>query len=150
MSVSGEQASVVHSGDVSATITVDLRFISQDAILRASYWFADTLIAEISQQCEEVAIVRVSLREKAPTLESPRVPDLNFLIADFRAAMLDAELRVRIARQTESVRELILAKAFAEAGVLEDLPPGTFADPVLERSGKNASEHLRILNPDAS
>jgi len=37
----------------------------------------------------------------------------------FTAAVLDAELRLQIGRETAGVRELILAKAFSEAGVLE-------------------------------
>jgi hypothetical protein len=45
-------------------------------------------------------------------------------------AFVDSQLRVEIQAETAGVRELIIAKAFAESGVLEDPPPGTFADPV--------------------
>lgn len=44
----------------------------------------------------------------------------------------DFTLRERIETRTASIRELLLAKAFAEAGILEDSPEGVFGDRIEE------------------
>jgi len=44
--------------------------------------------------------------------------------------LLDHQLRNDIEVQTGQIRELLVAKAFAGAGVLEDTPPGDPTDPV--------------------
>jgi len=50
----------------------------------------------------------------------------------FMAAALDFALRERVTVQTLSVRDLLLAKAFSESGVLEEQPLGVFGDAVEE------------------
>jgi hypothetical protein len=47
---------------------------------------------------------------------------------------------------------VLLAKAFAEAGVLEDNPPGSFFDPVLSTESNNTkkSSGLVAINPKGS
>jgi hypothetical protein len=49
---------------------------------------------------------------------------------------------VEIQAETAAIRELIIAKAFAESGVLEDSPPGTFRDPV----GSGHSDAQGLIN----
>jgi hypothetical protein len=41
-------------------------------------------------------------------------------------------LRERITAKTAGIRDLLLAKAFSEAGVLEDEPSGVFGDAIEE------------------
>ncbi len=70
------------------------------------------------------------LKESKPTLEKP-VPDrIETVAGEFQNALLDQQLRIDIEQQTRAVRELLIAKAFSEAGVMDDLPPGDFRDPV--------------------
>jgi His-Xaa-Ser system protein HxsD len=52
------------------------------------------------------------------------------IIGDFENALLDAQLRVEISRETSQIRELIVAKAFAEGDLLDDAPVGDWRDPV--------------------
>jgi hypothetical protein len=47
---------------------------------------------------------------------------------EFENALLDHQLRFEIARETATLRELIVAKAFAEGDVLEDPPVGDDRD----------------------
>lgn len=132
------------SAEVEAiTLTVDSRQISRDAVLRASYWFTKDLNVEFPSSTSADSLIIV-LRPKytVPTLQVPRPIPFKELIAEFQNALIDAELRVRVQRETSAIRELILAKAFAEAGVLEDPPPGSFRDPVL-----SAGEKLHSINP---
>jgi hypothetical protein len=57
-------------------------------------------------------------------------------VGEFENALLDHQLRFEIARETATLRELIVAKAFAEGDVLEDPPVGDDSDPV-----EQAAEH---------
>ena len=43
---------------------------------------------------------------------------------------LDHQIRHDIESETGRIRELLVAKAFAEAGVLEDTPPGEPGDEI--------------------
>jgi hypothetical protein len=45
---------------------------------------------------------------------------------------MDFALREKIEAKTSGIRDLLLAKAFSESGVLEDAPEGVFGDAVEE------------------
>jgi His-Xaa-Ser system protein HxsD len=45
------------------------------------------------------------------------------LIAEFRNEVLDETLRARIREETQEVRNLILALAFSQTGLVEDAEP---------------------------
>jgi hypothetical protein len=48
------------------------------------------------------------------------------------ASAMDFALRERVTAKTSEVRDLLLAKAFSESGVLEEEPQGVFGDPIEE------------------
>jgi His-Xaa-Ser system protein HxsD len=129
-------------------ITVDSRMFSRDAVLRALYWLSKDLYSEVALSDDQHHfLIRLSLKQPVPSLESPKPPDLRTLIAEFQTALVDSELRVQIQKETAGVRELILAKAFSEAGVLEDAPPETYEDPVLASSPREKTASLlKILS----
>jgi His-Xaa-Ser system protein HxsD len=112
-----------------ATISVDKKVYSKGAILRAFYWLSKDLHCRIDEE-SGCFRVRVGLKVSAPTLNQPRVKNIDEWIPEIFDALLDSQLRVEIQTETAAVRELIIAKAFAESGILEDPPPGTFEDPV--------------------
>jgi His-Xaa-Ser system protein HxsD len=131
-----------------ALLTIDSRVFSRDALLRALYWFSKDLYSEVSlSDDEQHFLVCLRLKQLVPTLENPKPPDLQALIADFQTALVDSELRVQIQKETAGVRELILAKAFSEAGVLEDVPPQRYEDPVLASHPREKTDSLlKILS----
>jgi hypothetical protein len=45
---------------------------------------------------------------------------------------MDFALREKIDAKTSGIRDILLAKAFSESGVLEDAPEGVFGDMVEE------------------
>jgi His-Xaa-Ser system protein HxsD len=124
-----------------ATISIDKRVYSKSAVLRACYWFAKDLYCHLNER-DEFLEVTVGLRVSSPTLGQPKVRRIDEWLPDIYDALLDSQLRVEIQAETAGVRELIVAKAFAESGVLEDPPPGTFEDPVA-RSAKS-TDLIRI------
>jgi len=50
----------------------------------------------------------------------------------FTTSAMDFALREKIDAKTSGIRDLLLAKAFSESGVLEDQPAGVFGDAVEE------------------
>jgi His-Xaa-Ser system protein HxsD len=119
-------------------LNVDARAFSMDAVLRASYWMSDRLLVSAAFRDVNNIELNVKAVQHAPTLQTPRSPSLTELVEEFQTRLTDAELQVRINRETSAIRELIYAKAFSEAGILEDPAPGSFEDPVLQAQSRHS------------
>jgi His-Xaa-Ser system protein HxsD len=116
--------------ETSATILLNPRMYSREAVLRACYWCTDVAYIRIPESPEDRLVVRVEMKQTAPTLANPKPTTVREFIGDFCNSLLDFELRRQIESETAPVRQLILAKAFSESGVLESDPPGGIADSV--------------------
>lgn len=116
--------------EFSATIRLDPRIYSREAILKASYWHTNTAYIVVPESIDNRLIVKIKLKQSGPTLENPKPITMAEFVGDFCNSLLDFELRRQVEAETAPVRQLILAKAFSESGILEDEPPGTVADPV--------------------
>lgn len=112
-----------------ATLPVDKKVYSKSAVLRVCYWFSRDLWFQVSEE-EDHFSVTVGLRVPTPTLSQPKVRKIDEWLPEILNTLLDSQLRVEVQAETAGIRELIIAKAFAESGVLEDSPPGTFEDSV--------------------
>jgi hypothetical protein len=64
----------------------------------------------------------------------------------FVGTVMDFALREKIEAKTSGIRDLLLAKAFSESGVLEDGPLGTFGDKIEEEKPLGMFKVLN--NPD--
>jgi His-Xaa-Ser system protein HxsD len=112
---------------LTATIPLSKGIYSKFSILRVCYWFSGDLSFQLAETEDEFLLIVKPLLTR-PTLEQPTVRVVEEWIPQILNRLIDEELRVEVQRETASVRELVIAKAFAEAGVLEDSPPGTFED----------------------
>jgi His-Xaa-Ser system protein HxsD len=127
-----------------ATVKLNPRVYSREAILRACYWFTDIAYIRIPESPEDRLIVRIEMKQTTPTLANPKPTPVREFIGEFCNSLLDFELRRQIESETAPVRQLILAKAFSESGVLESDPPGGVADPV---ESARPSSLVQIMNP---
>lgn len=103
-------------------IELDGAFFNVDAILKTCYWYAPDFTFDLSRPTERQFVV--SLRPKDRTVSTENLRD------EFIAAAIDFSLRERVESRTRTIRETLLAKAFAESGVLEDPNSGVFVDEV--------------------
>jgi His-Xaa-Ser system protein HxsD len=112
-------------GEEATLVRISLSLVSIEAVLKTCYWFSRDFLCTMQDESTEYATVL--LRAKRPL-------DLSIEVTRdaFVAQTLDFVLRDRVAAQTAGVRDLLLAKAFSEAGVLEDGPTGVFGDAVEE------------------
>lgn len=103
-------------------IELDGTFFSADAILKTCYWFSRQFIFDLRQNSAGQTVVTLRAKDAAVSTEN--------IHGEFIAAVADFALRERIEARTSNIREILLAKAFAESGVFEDAPKGDFVDQV--------------------
>ena len=119
--------------DYSATLRLEPRLYSREAILRASYWGSATAHIYSPESNDESLVVRIKLKIEKPTLEQPNPLKIHDFLGQFLNSLNDFELRRQVETETAPIRQMILAKAFSESGLLEDEPPGDTQDPVEEK-----------------
>jgi His-Xaa-Ser system protein HxsD len=108
------------------TLLVDETIYSRIAVLKTCYWFTNRCYVFISRHDEQHLAVRLSSKRNGIGLAA--------IAGEFENALLDHQLRFEIARETATIRELIVAKAFAEGNAIEDPPVGDDRDPVEQAS----------------
>ncbi len=127
----------------SATISLSANFYSKESLLKAAYWLSNRAVVHVPESDDEKFTVLIKLKQTTPTLDNPKQQNIEELVDEFCNSIIDFELRHKVEIETAQVRQIILAKAFSESGVLEEEPPGSILDPV-EQS--NPSNLIKIAN----
>lgn len=96
-------------------LDVDLEAYSLDAIKRAAYRLSDKFALDIQL---DGRFARCTLT--FPDIASPAAIDASILA--FRKELLDQDLRQIVRRETENVRNVILAHAFSQSGLVSHEP----------------------------
>lgn len=122
---------VVGNGEGSAShpevsIEFDLAFVSAEALLKACHWFSRDYTCNLRRKSDDAVEIVLALRNPAVPFDPAMVKDA------FVTSAIDFALREKIEVKTSGVRDLLLAKAFSESGVLEDSPEGVFGDAIEE------------------
>lgn len=79
-----------------------------DAVKRAAYRFTDRVAIDIQPDADGISCVLRALSPKS---------DLTALENQFRNEVLDQDLRISIAKETEPLRNLVLSLAFSKTGL---------------------------------
>ena len=107
-------------------IEISLNLISAEALLKTCHWLSRDFVCEIHERNEKSADVFLTPRDSSTSFDPASVKDV------FITTAMDFALRERIEEKTSGIRDLLLAKAFSESGVLEDQPEGVFGDRIEE------------------
>ena len=122
-----EQSGSMTTPDVHCeVIEIDRAIVSADALLKTCYWFSRDFVCEMRNRNERMADVFLTPRNPATAADLASAKDA------FITSAMDFALREKIDAKTSGIRDLLLAKAFSESGVLEDQPEGVFGDAVEE------------------
>lgn len=121
----GEIAPLKISENGTALIQVDHALVSVEAILKTCYWFSRDFVCNVVH--EDADRSTVYLKPKGVNSMSAEEIEEQFM-----SHAMDFALRERITAKTSDVRDLLLAKAFSESGVLEEQPQGVFGDSLEE------------------
>src|SRR5437868_2532293 len=102
-----------------AIVELDSTVYRLEAIKKAAYKFGDRCFVQIDTDANRRVVI---------TLTAKRVlmDDVEQLAGEFRNEVLDQELREIVAKETEAVRNLLLAQAFSKTALLD--PTGETAD----------------------
>jgi len=110
--------------DSAIVFVVDEAIYSRRAILRALHWYSDQFGISTSTGPDGTFVI--TMRSKKQNA------DFQQLVNEFENKLIDAQLRIEIRDETSRIRELIVAKAFAEGDLLDDTPIGDWRDPVAQ------------------
>jgi His-Xaa-Ser system protein HxsD len=124
-----QKADPVSLRDTTLSIRISHSMVSQNALLKTCYWFSRDFVCDVKGDGDDYSIV---------TLKSKGAHEVSAeeLRENFTTHAIDFELRERISAKTSEVRDLLLAKAFSESGVLEEQPQGVFGDLIEEENPK--------------
>jgi His-Xaa-Ser system protein HxsD len=107
---------------ISVRIARDL--VSVEALLKTCYWFSKDFICDMKSDGGDHLILLKAKAEAGGSLDGAR--------ERFISSAMDFSLREYVSARTAGVRDLLLAKAFSESGVLEEQPQGIFGDSIEE------------------
>jgi His-Xaa-Ser system protein HxsD len=93
-------------------LTFDVTSYSADAIQRAAYRLSDRLSVDLTAEESSFRCVLHLSTEDTAVSEA--------ILSDFRNEVLDQVLRERIRVETEGVRNVILALAFSNTGLISE------------------------------
>jgi len=96
----------------SVEIVFDNRVFSLAAIKKASYRFIDKFSADFVLSDSKI----ICTLNFSPSYSEAAA---KFIVEDFKKEVLDQDLRIIIASETEGVRNLILAHAFSRTSLIQ-------------------------------
>jgi His-Xaa-Ser system protein HxsD len=109
---SERMAWIEHVSDKSVTLEVNTKIYSLEALFRVCYAYTDRCYLFLVPATQEAAVtVRITSKDSDV--------DLNIIAGEFSNALIDERVRRDIATETMTIRELIVAQAFAEADIID-------------------------------
>lgn len=106
-------------------VYADSSLYSKDSLFKCLYWYGDKFHTNISFYNETT--YRLSIK---PINENDLGEEkLNELLFKLERDLIDFNLRDIVSKETQNVRDLLIAKAFSN-GELDEVPPGDVSDPI--------------------
>lgn len=111
--------------DNEIVVFADTSLYSKDSIFKCLYWYGDKYHANLA--FEDRNTYRVSVKPLSTIKLSS--DELEVLLLKLERDLVDFNLRDIVTKETQNVRDLLIAKAFSN-GEFDELPPGDVSDPV--------------------
>jgi His-Xaa-Ser system protein HxsD len=106
-------------------VFADSTLYSKDSIFKCLYWYGDKFHTNLS--FADSNTYRVSVKPISTNQLSS--DELENLLLKLERDLVDFNLRDIVTKETQNVRDLLIAKAFSN-GEFDELPPGEVSDPV--------------------
>lgn len=108
-------------------IQTSLNIYSEDLIYKVCYWYSDKY--DISFKKDDIKNeLTIILKYDLEDLKDQR--QLNLLEKEIHQKLLDQRVRQIISKETETIKQILLAKAFATHENFDEPPKGSFEDPL--------------------
>jgi His-Xaa-Ser system protein HxsD len=106
-------------------VFADTSLYSKDSIFKCLYWYGDKFHTNVS--FADSNTYRVSVKPISTNQLSQQ--EQENLLLKLERDLVDFNLRDIVTKETQNVRDLLIAKAFSN-GEFDELPPGDVSDPV--------------------
>ncbi len=106
-------------------VFADTSLFSKDSIFKCLYWYGDKFHTNVS--FADSNTFRVSVKPISTNRLSQQ--EQENLLLKLERDLVDFNLRDIVTKETQNVRDLLIAKAFSN-GEFDELPPGDVSDPV--------------------
>lgn len=111
--------------DSEIIVFADISLYSKDSIFKCLYWYGDKYHTNVS--FADINTYRVSIKPISTNQLSQL--EQEKLLLKLEKDLVDFNLRDIVTKETQNVRDLLIAKAFSN-GEFDELPPGDVSDPV--------------------
>ncbi|MFC0513540.1 His-Xaa-Ser system protein HxsD [Mucilaginibacter angelicae] len=105
-------------------VYADTALYSKDAVFKCLYWYGDKFHTSVTSVD---AYYQITLTAAAGQIKE--VSELDLYLQKLERDLVDFNLRDIVTKETQNVRDLLIAKAFSN-GEYDELPPGEISDPV--------------------
>jgi His-Xaa-Ser system protein HxsD len=112
-------------------VFADTSLYSKDSIFKCLYWYGNKYHTNVSFANSNT--YKISIKPITDELLDGKNAEL--LLQRIERDLIDFNLRDIVTKETQNIRDLLIAKAFSN-GEFDELPPGEISDPV----GFNVSE----------
>ena len=127
---------VAEHAEQGITLTFDLAWYEPEAIQRAAHAFTGRCYVHLESASNESVMVRLFPKQLSPDVCTPAA--LAALVGEFGNAVLDHTLRIHLKRETNGIRNVLIAQAFSQVDLLH--PELAAVQP--------GSDHLGVSRPD--
>lgn len=109
----------------SLKILIDSHLYNEAVVYKCFYWYGNDYEIDISIGKDDWFEVLITCGQREISEEKKAR-----LISRIKKDLIDFKTRDIISKETQTVRELLIAKAFAQSDEFESQPPGDLSDPV--------------------
>jgi His-Xaa-Ser system protein HxsD len=102
-------------------LVIDKNIYNEDVLHKCFYWYGANFNVEISNNSAESFLVRLIAKHENENLQEA--------LEKVQRDLIDFKLRDIVTKETKTIRELLIAKAFAYYG-LDENPTTEISDPV--------------------
>ena len=113
----------IQNGEIIAS--VDGTLYSSTTVFNCMYWFGDKFHINVQQESGHDYVITLKPMPNANIPEG----ELPYYLQKLERDLVDFHLRDIVNKETGSIRELLVAKAFSN-GEYDEAPPGEVSDPV--------------------
>lgn len=113
-----------HIANDTIIVFADSSIYSKDALLKCLYWYGDKFHTNLRQENSSTYVISLQLVNG----ETEKL-DLDMYLQKLERDIIDYNLRDIVTKETMNIRDLLVAKAFAN-GEFDEEPQGNISDPV--------------------
>ena len=112
---------VTKVNEKSVQIVIDSNLYSIEVVYKCFYWYTSDYTVEIKSDQDSIRVI----------LSNPKkeweIENLNHKI---NTDLIDFKTRDIVFKETKNIREILIAKAFANSDEYDEQPPGDVNDPI--------------------